>query len=71
ISDRAKIFQLPPELAAGVILVGACPGGTASNVMTYLARGDLALSVSITTVDDDFGTDCDAAVDVAIGGRVD
>lgn len=44
----AKIFQLPPELAAGVILVGACPGGTASNVMTYLARGDLALSVSIT-----------------------
>ena len=44
----AKIFQLPPELAAGVILVGTCPGGTASNVMTYLAKGDLALSVSIT-----------------------
>ncbi|MBR4643216.1 MAG: bile acid:sodium symporter family protein [Selenomonadaceae bacterium] len=43
-----KIFQLPPELAAGVILVGTCPGGTASNVMTYLAKGDLALSVSIT-----------------------
>ena len=44
----AKIFQLPAELAAGVILVGTCPGGTASNVMTYLAKGDLALSVSIT-----------------------
>lgn len=44
----AKIFQLPAELAAGVILVGTCPGGTASNVMTYLARGDLALSISMT-----------------------
>jgi BASS family bile acid:Na+ symporter len=41
-------FGLPPELAAGVILVGACPGGTASNVITYLARGDVALSVSLT-----------------------
>ena len=44
----AKIFQLPAELAAGVILVGTCPGGTASNVMTYLAKGDVALSVSIS-----------------------
>ena len=44
----ATIFRLPPELAAGVILVGTCPGGTASNVMTYLAKGDLALSVSMT-----------------------
>ena len=44
----AIIFKLPPELAAGMILVGTCPGGTASNVMTYLAKGDLALSVSIT-----------------------
>ena len=44
----AKIFQLPAELAAGVILVGTCPGGTASNVITYLAKGDLALSVSIS-----------------------
>ena len=43
-----KIFNLPPELAVGVILVGTCPGGTASNVMTYLARGDVALSVSMT-----------------------
>lgn len=44
----ATAFQLPPELAVGVILVGTCPGGTSSNVMTYLARGDVALSVSIT-----------------------
>ena len=43
-----KIFNLPPELAIGVILVGTCPGGTASNVMSFLARGDVALSVSMT-----------------------
>lgn len=41
-------FQLPKELALGVILVGCCPGGTASNVITYLAKGDLALSVGMT-----------------------
>lgn len=44
----AELLQLPPTLAAGLILVGACPGGTASNVMTYLARGDVALSVAMT-----------------------
>jgi len=44
------IFQLPPDLAVGVILVGCCPGGTASNVMTYIAGGDLALSVGVTTI---------------------
>ncbi|WP_010612509.1 bile acid:sodium symporter family protein, partial [Halococcus hamelinensis] len=43
-------LSLPPALAVGVILLGAAPGGTASNVMTYLADGDVALSVSITTV---------------------
>jgi len=41
-------FSLPKELALGVILVGCCPGGTASNVITYLAQGDLALSVGMT-----------------------
>jgi BASS family bile acid:Na+ symporter len=46
----AKGLQLPPEIAVGVILVGCCPGGTASNVMTFLARGDVALSVAITSV---------------------
>ena len=44
----AQVFQLPKELALGVILVGCCPGGTASNVITYLAKGDLALSVGMT-----------------------
>ncbi|MDO4936280.1 MAG: bile acid:sodium symporter family protein, partial [Sutterellaceae bacterium] len=43
------VMQLPPEIAVGVILVGCCPGGTASNVMTFLARGDVALSVTITS----------------------
>ena len=46
----AVLLGLPPELAAGVILVGCAPGGTASNVVTYLARGDVALSVSVTTL---------------------
>jgi BASS family bile acid:Na+ symporter len=45
-----KIFRLEPALAIGVILVGCCPGGTASNVITYLAKGDLALSVGMTAV---------------------
>jgi bile acid:Na+ symporter, BASS family len=46
----AYLFDLPPELAAGVILLGCCPGGTASNVIAYLARGDVPLSVSMTSV---------------------
>ena len=46
----AKILGLEPLLAAGTVLVGACPGGTASNVITYLARGDVALSVTMTSV---------------------
>lgn len=45
----ARAFGLDPVLASGVILVGSCPGGTASNVITYLARGDVALSVTITS----------------------
>lgn len=44
------LFQLPPELAIGVILVGCAPGGTSSNVITYLAKGDVALSVTMTSV---------------------
>ena len=46
----ATVLGLPKTLALGVILVGACPGGTASNVVAYLARGDVALSVGMTTV---------------------
>jgi predicted permease len=45
-----KLFRLSPELAVGVILVGTCPGGTSSNVMTYLSHGDVPLSVSMTAV---------------------
>lgn len=46
----AKIFELSPELTAGVVLVGTSPGGTASNIITFMARGDLALSVTMTSV---------------------
>ena len=45
-----KLFGLDTALLVGVILVGTCPGGTASNVMTYLAKGDVALSVGMTSV---------------------
>ncbi|WP_110955130.1 bile acid:sodium symporter family protein [Anaerosinus massiliensis] len=45
----AKLLDLPPALAAGLILVGACPSGTASNVMTFIAKGDTALSVTVSS----------------------
>ncbi|PWK69072.1 bile acid:sodium symporter family protein [Aminobacter sp. AP02] len=45
-----RLIPMSPEVAAGVILVGCCPGGTASNVMTYLGKGDVALSVACTSV---------------------
>ena len=45
-----KIFGLETGLLAGVILVGTCPGGTSSNVITYLSKGDVALSVGMTSV---------------------
>jgi BASS family bile acid:Na+ symporter len=45
----AKLLNLPPALAAGLILVGACPSGTASNVMTFIAKGDTALSVTVSS----------------------
>ena len=44
----SRLFGLDEALTIGVILVGCCPGGTASNVITYLAKGDLALSVGMT-----------------------
>ena len=46
----SRLFNLDPALTAGVILVGTCPGGTASNVITYLSKGDVALSVCMTSV---------------------
>lgn len=44
------LLRLPPEIAVGIVLVGACPGGTASNVMVYLSKGNVALSIAMTTV---------------------
>lgn len=46
----AKLAGLPPQLVVGLILVGCSPGGTASNVICYLAKGDVALSITLTTV---------------------
>ncbi len=46
----SHLFVLERELMIGMILVGCCPGGTASNVICYLAKGDLALSISLTMV---------------------
>ncbi len=45
-----KLFGLDAGLLAGIILVGTCPGGTSSNVITYLSKGDVALSVGMTSV---------------------
>ncbi len=42
------IMKLPPEIASGVMLVGCCPGGTSSNVMSFIGKGDVPLSVTIT-----------------------
>ena len=44
----AKGFGFEAGVAAGVVLIGSCPGGVASNVMTYLSRGNVALSVTMT-----------------------
>ncbi|KAK4727372.1 hypothetical protein R3W88_032289 [Solanum pinnatisectum] len=44
----SKLLNLPSHYAAGLILVGCCPGGTASNIVTYIARGNVALSVLMT-----------------------
>lgn len=46
----ARIFNLPDPLAVGLILVACCPGGTASNVISYLARADVPLSVTMTAI---------------------
>ena len=45
-----KLFGLDNELLVGVVIVGTCPGGTSSNVITYLSKGDTALSVGMTSV---------------------
>lgn len=45
-----RLLKFPDEIAAGIILIGSCPNGLASNVMTYLARANLALSVTLTAI---------------------
>ena len=45
----ARIFQLNPFMSAGIILVGCCPGGVSSNIMSFLCKGDVAFSVGMTT----------------------
>ena len=46
----SHIFGLSPYMTAGIVLVGCCPGGVSSNIMSYLCRGDVAYSVGMTTV---------------------
>ena len=46
----AELYSLSPELAVGLVLLGASPGGTTANLLTHLARGDVALSVTMTAV---------------------
>ncbi|MEL7141243.1 MAG: bile acid:sodium symporter family protein [Cyanobacteria bacterium J06643_4] len=45
-----SIFPLSPELAVGVVILSACPGGPTSNLVTYLARGNVALSITLTAI---------------------
>jgi BASS family bile acid:Na+ symporter len=46
----ASVFPLTPELAVGVMIIAACPGGPTSNLLTYLARGNVALSITLTAI---------------------
>lgn len=46
----AKLSNFPPEIAAGIVLIGCSPSGVASNVMAYLAKANLALSITITSI---------------------
>lgn len=46
----SQVLNLPLVLMTGLVLVGACPGGTASNVICYLGRGDVALSITLTSI---------------------
>lgn len=66
----AKLLALPPELAAGLILVGCCPSGTASNVMTFIARGDTALSVSVSSLNTLLAPILTPAIFLILGGMI-
>ena len=64
----AKAFGLSADLALGVILVGCCPGGTASNVITYVAGGDVPLSVGMTIVSTILAPICTPALVYVLAG---
>ena len=64
----AHMFNFPDEIAAGIILVGCCPSGLASNVMCYLAKANLALSVSVTTIIYVARSYIDTFADETVGG---
>lgn len=64
----AKAFGLSADLALGVILVGCCPGGTASNVITYVAGGDVPLSVGMTIVSTILAPVCTPALVYVLAG---
>ena len=65
----AEVFDLPPPLAVGLILVSCCPGGTASNVITFLARADVALSVTMTVASTVLAVLMTPSLTVALAGR--
>ncbi len=64
----AKLFRLEPEFAMGLILVGCCPGGTASNVIAYLSRADVPLSVLMTMTSTLFSVILTPALTLWLGG---
>ncbi|MBP2634632.1 MAG: Bile acid:sodium symporter [Firmicutes bacterium] len=66
----AKAFVLPPELAAGLILVGCSPSGTASNVLTFIAKGDTALSVSVSSINTLLAPILTPAIFLILGGTI-
>lgn len=58
------LLNLPADVAVGMMLLGCAPGGTASNVVTFIARGDVALSVTVTSCTTLLGADRNAGLDV-------
>lgn len=70
--SMATLFELPTPFAVGLILVCCCPGGTASNVIAYLAKADVALSVSMTAVATLLAAVCTPLLtSLVVGNRVD
>lgn len=65
----AALFDLPTPLAVGLILVSCCPGGTASNVISFLARADVALSVTMTATSTLLAVLMTPSLTAALAGR--